>query len=33
MAPDQETAVPEYRKTKTAGVYVRPSGPVPVRVI
>jgi hypothetical protein len=23
MSPDQETVVPEYRKTKTAGVYVR----------
>ena len=23
MDPDQETVVPEYRKTKTAGVYVR----------
>jgi hypothetical protein len=23
MTPDQEAAVPEYRKTKTAGVYVR----------
>jgi len=23
MDPDQETVVPEYRKTKTAGVYLR----------
>jgi len=23
MDPDQETVVPEYRKTKTAGLYVR----------